>query len=56
MKSVNVHILEVIFYQIDDKMLRDVNRSRKLTYMVTNKITYNISSNVSSQLSQNIKL
>lgn len=52
MKSVNIHILEVIFYRIDDKMLRDVNRSRKLTYMVTN----NISSKVSSQLSQNIKL
>lgn len=52
MKSVNIHILEVIFYRIDDKMLRDVNRSRKLSYMVSN----NISSKVSSQLSQNIKL
>jgi hypothetical protein len=52
MKSVNIRILEVIFYRIDDKMLRDVNRSRKLSYMVSN----NISSKVSSQLSQNIKL
>jgi hypothetical protein len=52
MKSVNIRILEVIFYRIDDKMLRDVNRSRKLSYMVSNYI----SSKVSSQLSQNIKL
>ena len=51
MKSVNIRILEVIFYRIDDKMLRDVNRSRKLTHMVSNHINYK----VSSQLSQNIK-